>query len=151
MEPKHLEDIVGFIHVFADKYHHAKEEDTLFPAMADAGIPREGGPIAVMLAEHVKGREYVKKVKDAIPAYQGGDPKAAPKIPANARSYIALLRQHIDKEDFVLYPMADRVLSEAAQERHEREFACIEGEIAGGEKHEQFHEPLDRSAKIYLS
>lgn len=55
-----LNDMVKFIKEFADKSHHLKEEDLLFPAMEEAGIPREGGPIGVMLTEHTTGREYVK-------------------------------------------------------------------------------------------
>lgn len=47
--PDHLERVVEF----ADK---AIMEDMLFPAMAEVGIPVEGGPIGVMLAEHETGR-----------------------------------------------------------------------------------------------
>jgi hemerythrin-like domain-containing protein len=151
VEPKDLEAIVEFIQVFADKCHHAKEEGTLFPAMIDAGIPAQGGPVSVMLAEHFRGRDYVKNIKAAIAAYKNGEPQAAQQIVDNARGYIALLGQHIDKEDFILYPMADRVLSETAQRRLEKEFARIEDEIVGHGKHEQFHDLLERLAKVYLS
>lgn len=46
---EHFEKVLEFIKVFADKCHHGKEEDLLFPAMEKAGIPREGGPLNVML------------------------------------------------------------------------------------------------------
>ena len=56
VDPEHLEPIVEFFRVFADKCHHGKEEDLLFPEMEKAGVPKEMGPIGVMLAEHQQGR-----------------------------------------------------------------------------------------------
>lgn len=75
----HLEKIHEFLKVFADKCHHAKEEDVLFPEMEKAGVLRKGGPIGVMLAEHAQGREYVKNIGDGINKYKAGDKKAVSK------------------------------------------------------------------------
>jgi hemerythrin-like domain-containing protein len=50
VELKHLDQILEFLKVFVDRCHHGKEEDILFPALEEAGIPRRGGPIGVMLA-----------------------------------------------------------------------------------------------------
>jgi hemerythrin-like domain-containing protein len=44
-----FEPFLEFFRGFADKCHHCKEEDRLFPCMEARGIPREGGPIGVML------------------------------------------------------------------------------------------------------
>jgi hemerythrin-like domain-containing protein len=150
VEPDHLDRIVEFIQVFGDKCHHAKEEDRLFPAMAAAGVPVQGGPIGVMLIEHTKGREYVRAAKDAIPGYRAKDKSAARKVTANARGYAALLGPHIDKEDHILYPIADRVLSPETQHELEREFARIEEEIVGRGVHERFHALLEELAALYI-
>ena len=72
----HLERIVDFFRVFADKCHHGKEEDLLFPAMEKAGIPREGGPIGVILMEHQEGRGYIRGMADALAGYKKGDSSA---------------------------------------------------------------------------
>src|SRR5512147_1720406 len=61
----HLEQMVDFFKIFADKCHHGKEEDLLFPEMEKAGIPKERGPIGVMLVEHGKGRDYVRGMNEA--------------------------------------------------------------------------------------
>ena len=50
--------------IFADKCHHGKEEGFYFPALESAGIPRESGPIGVMLSEHDAGREFIKDLKE---------------------------------------------------------------------------------------
>jgi hemerythrin-like domain-containing protein len=150
VDPDHLDQMVEFVQVFADKCHHAKEEDRLFPAMADAGVPVQGGPIGVMLLEHNKGREYVRAVKAAVPGYRAKDKAATQKIMVNARGYAALLGPHIDKEDHILYPMADQVLSEAKQKELEKEFARIEEEIVGHGVHEKFHALLEELSGLYL-
>ena len=49
-------ELVYFLQIFADKCHHGKEELYLFREMVRQGIANEGGPIGVMLEEHVRGR-----------------------------------------------------------------------------------------------
>lgn len=150
VDPAHLDTVVEFIRVFADKCHHGKEEDLLFPAMEEAGVPREGGPIGVMLIEHTQGRDYVKNMADSATAYKSGQREAAGVFAANARNYVSLLAQHIDKEDNILYPIADMHISnEKKQELHEA-FARVEHEVIGHGRHEAFHEDLDRLEGIYL-
>jgi hemerythrin-like domain-containing protein len=111
-------EIVAWLRSFADKNHHAKEEAALFPAMVKAGVPSEGGPIAVMLEEHERGRALVRAME------AGGAVARA----AKAREYVALLREHIDKENGVLFPMADAVLDDRAQGALTREFEAVEAE-----------------------
>ena len=150
VSPEHLEQIAEFIKVFADRCHHGKEEGLLFPAMAEAGIPTEGGPIGVMLQEHDIGRGYVKGMAEAISEYKAGDRNAASRIVENARGYIALLEQHIDKEDNILYPMADMHLAEPTERRLLEEFDRMEREEIGQGRHEEFHELLGRLSRTYL-
>jgi hemerythrin-like domain-containing protein len=57
---------LDFIRHFADECHHFKEEQVLFPAMEEHGIPKEGGPIGMMLIEHEEGRGYVRDMAAAI-------------------------------------------------------------------------------------
>src|SRR5512143_3650038 len=126
VDPGDLDRAVDFIRVFADKCHHAKEEGHLFPEMEKAGIPRERGPIGVMLAENVEGRAFVAAMAGAIPAIRAGDRSAAAAFARAARGYGALLTQHIHKEDHVLYPMADARLTAQQQDALEACFADVE-------------------------
>lgn len=104
---------ITFLHAFADVCHHAKEEDVLFPALEARGIPRDSGPIGVMLHEHRLGRVLVSQMSAALDDVRRGAHDAAPRFCGVAREYIELLRQHIFKEDHVLFRMADNVLSNA--------------------------------------
>lgn len=112
------ESVIEWLRAFADRNHHAKEEQSLFPAMVKAGVPSEGGPIAVMLEEHRQGRVLIKKMAEGAPAER----------PGAARRYVRLLREHIDKEDSILFPMADSVLDDAALAAVGRDFETVEAE-----------------------
>lgn len=151
VEVKHLEDIASFIKEFADRCHHAKEETVLFPEMEKAGIPRQGGPIGVMLAEHDTGRAYVKAFTGAIAAYKAGDKGASRIIIENARLYVELLRNHIQKEDEVLYPMAEKFLKPPVDAEMMEKFEKIENEKMGKGRHEEFHSMLERLEGEYLN
>jgi hemerythrin-like domain-containing protein len=143
VRPDLLCEAVDFVRNFADRCHHGKEEDNLFPRMEARGVPRQGGPLAVMLHEHDEGRAYVGAIAGAIDAYEGGDQAAARVIAENARGYAELLRQHIMKEDNVLFPMADRVLSPDDQRELTIRFEQIETEVMGPGVHERYHKLLD--------
>lgn len=137
VSPEVFRKAADFIRTFADKCHHGKEQDQLFPAMEQRGIPGEGGPIGVMLLEHDQGRAFTKQMADATEAYAAGDVKARSQIIAGARGYADLLGQHIDKENNILYPMANNVLTEADQ--HDLLKAFVAAEEAMGEgTHEKY-------------
>jgi len=141
--------IVDFIQGFADKCHHAKEEDLLFPAMEKAGVPRQGGPIGVMLSEHTEGREYVRRMKEAAEKYAAGEKESGVRFAENARAYAALLSQHIHKEDNILYPIADARLSLEIQTGLEKDFERVEEEVVGAGKHEEYHRLLEELERTY--
>ena len=100
---------VDFIRLYADAWHHAKEEEILFPAMEAAGMPREGGPIGVMLHEHVVGRSYLGKISDYLDAADNGDTEARQSVMNYSLAYAELLTQHIQKENNILFNMADQM------------------------------------------
>ncbi len=147
---EHLEKAIDFIKVFADKCHHGKEEDILFPILEEAGISKDRGPIGVMLYEHTEGREYIKNLSEAFTKYKAGDKTALPAIRENISGYVLLLRNHIDKENNVLFMMADRFLTEEKQEEIYEEFEKLEIEKIGAGKHEEYHNLLHEFQQIYL-
>ncbi len=140
-------DAVDFIRNFADRCHHGKEEGQLFPRLEERGMPRGAGPLAVMLHEHAAGRRYVGAIEGALSAYEDGDEGATQIIVENSRSYVELLQGHIAKENGVLFPMADRILSDDDQRELEGLFEQVEEEQMGPGTHEKYHRMLDRAEK----
>lgn len=131
-------DVADLIKGFADGCHHAKEEHVLFEALEVAGLPREGGPLGVMLAEHEQGRAFVRSMRAGAETWQSGDPAGREQAITAARGYVELLRAHIYKEDNILFPMADRVLAVEAQSSVALEFERVEREATGEGIHEKY-------------
>ena len=134
---------VDFLRGFADHCHHHKEEQILFPALAERGVPVEGGPIGVMLSEHETGRGYIRAMAEAIERHDRGEPKALQDLAAAARGYTQLLRAHIQKEDQVLFQMANQALTAEEQQAMAEEFDRVEEEVMGVGTHERYHKMLD--------
>jgi len=148
---KHLEQMLEFIKVFADQCHHGKEEEFLFPAMEKVGIPRDGGPIGVMLAEHTKGRQYVQELGEATERYSRGDQTSVPDLISSAQKYIGLLNAHIEKENGILFPMAEEHLPERKKMELLAGFDRVNDENIGKEKHEHMQKILKTLTTEYLS
>lgn len=97
---KVIRDSVDFIRNFADKYHHAKEEDILFKYFdEDLDI------LKVIHQDHETGRSHVKAILEGL------DEKNKDKVREHLLGYAELLTEHIKKEDEILYPWMDRNFS----------------------------------------
>lgn len=138
-----FERCVEFFRLFADACHHAKEEDLLFPLLEARGIPREGGPIGVMLYEHGLARQYTKEMADALDALGDGEENAESRFHAAAYEYIDLLRNHIHKEDNVLFEMGDRVMSDDDQTTLCNRFCEASCQAFGGKTREELMQIAD--------
>ncbi len=128
-----LARFVRFIREFADGHHHAKEEGVLFEAMVQAGFPRQAGPIGVMLHEHDLGRRQVAVLAALAEAAAPWTDVEREQLAAAAGGYGELLRAHIQKEDSILYPMAEQRLPEPLVQQVEAGCARAEAEaVASG-------------------
>ncbi len=138
-----FEQGVDFLRNFADRCHHHKEELLLFPKLIERGVPNKGGPIGVMLGEHETGRAEIRAMDEAIRQYRAGDRSALADLAGAARRYTTLLRQHIAKEDQILFRMADQVLSPEEQAQLTADFDRVENDVMGPGTHERYHRMLD--------
>lgn len=123
-------DGVEFIRSYADRFHHAKEEDVLFAALVQNGMPRENSPVAAMLMEHEQGRCHVRAMEAASRESLAGEAGREQVIAENALAYAELLRGHIAKEDDILYPLAERVIPDTMRDGIISGYAAAEGKTA---------------------
>lgn len=121
-----------YLVTYVDRCHNQKEERALFPLLAQRGIPSEGGPVAVMLAEHGQARELVDRIDVAAKAYLAGDRTRLGELKEVFAAYAALNKPHYWKENDILYPLANRVLSEVDAAQLVDEIDEIEQELGPG-------------------
>ena len=100
-----VKEFLHFTEIFAEP-HHQKEEKVLFPALEKKGMPKEGGPIGVMLFDHETKRGHIRELQKAL------DENKENEIKEQSLAIISLLREHINKEEGILYPCAEDILTE---------------------------------------
>ncbi len=147
---QHIAQIIEFLKIFADQCHHGKEEGILFPELVKKGFPKESGPIAVMLHEHTIGRSYIKDLGNHFELYDAGNESELFRVADDMNKYIGLLTSHIQKENQILFPMADRALPEEVQNELFARYEKLEEEVIGVGRHEEFHKLLKNLKSIYL-
>jgi hemerythrin-like domain-containing protein len=149
-----LEDFVAFCRSYADGLHHQKEEELLFPALQKAGLPRGTGPIGCMLREHDMGRDLLVRLLEVSGRLDTPDASAVADFVRLARLYLDLLRAHIQKENEVLFVMAEQVLGDEenerllpslrlqeTRERRERDLAALEVLVAAWSREDKKDQP----------
>ena len=145
--PQMLDDLIEFFQLFSDRCHHGKEEDLLFPLLETKGVPRDGGPIGVMLTEHDDGRALIRAMVEASKDYRSGAVGSGPRWARDEKAYSMLLRQHIGKENEILFVIAERLLSPEEQAKLGADFERVEIEKMGAGTHERLHAQMEQVLK----
>ncbi len=141
-------DAVDFVRHYADRFHHAKEEDILFRELVRNGMPAENSPVGAMRLAHDQGRALVRALEEAAKRAKAGDASAGAAVAENARGYVAFIRNHIEKEDRILYPLAERVLPAGGREAMLRDYLQAVEAAPGGfeERYRLLVERYERAA-----
>jgi hemerythrin-like domain-containing protein len=150
VEPEHFEKVIVFIRNVADRSHHMKEEDLLFAKMESAGISREEMLADSITTEHDLSRGFIRGMSDALLAYSMGDASAGRVIAENACSYVKLLRDHIVKEEEVIFPLADKHLTGEMKRELVEAFEKIDREVVGPGKMKEYEAILNLLRNTYL-
>ena len=136
-------EVLYFLKTFVDKCHHGKEEGFLFKDLVELGIADEGGPIGAMLKDHAEGRVFIAEMTAGLDAADKDEFERA------AADYRVLLRRHIDKENTVLFEMADHLIDEDEQDVMFSKFEQFEEQVMGRGIHEQLHAMIDAWAAAF--
>lgn len=105
-----LRDLIVFLRVFVHEFHHGGEE-VLFRALVEHGeVPGEHGPVAILKAEHQSVPPVLEKLAAAGPCAESE---------AAAKRLAGEIWLHLDKEETVLLPEAERRLIDGGIRRLE--------------------------------
>jgi hemerythrin-like domain-containing protein len=129
VEPETLKNMVEFMRIFADKCHHGKEEALLFPLLEKRGVSPQGCPIGVLIHDHQTGRTLVTGLGEAVEGYQKGDSATRDALLKYIRGITALYPGHIWKEDYLAFPMSNKVMTAEDQQSLSEEFEKVDENI----------------------
>jgi len=129
-----------FFRNFADRCHHGKEEDLLFKELEKHGLPSQAGPLAVMRNEHERGRRCVREMASVAERTGPLTAEEQSRLRNAISEFVPLLQNHIQKEDGVLFPMAENVLGPESADNLQAQFERFEREHMGKGVHEKMHD-----------
>jgi len=135
-----LLQVIYFSNNFTDVCHHSKEEKSLFPALEKAGMPKQMGPIAVMLREHEISRKIAKRIQESTKEYLESENSA--QLIADMTEYVDHVKQHLWKENNRLFMMADARLQNVSQEMEQQLLGVEEAQLKETGKTRQHFEDL---------
>lgn len=148
--PAQLESLIEFFRLYADKTHHGKEEALLFPAMVERGFSYESGPIHCMMSDHEQNRTLTRLMISAVADMRAGDSRAAMRFAEAADNYVYVLREHIQKENMVLFNMAEQVLTAAEEPALLSKFQDVDEKEIGKAEIKRLIGILDRVQETVL-
>jgi len=149
VDSENIGNIIDIIKNFADGLHHAKEENLFFPALEKKGFSAHQGPVAVMLHEHVEGRNFVKGISDNLELYKNGNKDSLEGIYSNMTGYADLLVNHISKENNILFRMADKAFSGEEQNNLLTDFEKVEKYRPEGSRVKDYINRINALAEMY--
>jgi hemerythrin-like domain-containing protein len=145
--PEALYQILDFIQNFADRFHHAREETYLFPALGQNGFQKEGGALSFLTGEHEIERLLTAELELSIGEYRHGDSAAVDRFVKAADLYRDHLVGHMREEEAILFRLAEEVLDETVkasliQSLAQEEAQNIDGMVA---RYERLAQELEKS------
>jgi len=135
--PDLLDDARAFVRGFADECHHGKEEQALFPLLAKRSDLLRTGPVRILASEHDVGRKLMAELAEATDEMRAGVPKAEAHARRTIDLYTRMLRRHIEKEERILFPLAEMQLKPADEAALTRQFEAIEARM-GADAHARY-------------
>jgi hemerythrin-like domain-containing protein len=139
----------AFFRDFVDFCHHGKEEDILFATLAEAGFPTGTGPLAQMQMDHNRGRRLVGRIRELAELPEDWKPTDFEEFSGVTHAYAELLREHIRREDEVLFPMAEEHLSPAQRLQVDELFQLFEEQREKGQVHARLHKLAEKLIERY--
>ncbi len=124
-----LRDLLHFMRIFSDQNHHGKEESYFFPYLESKGVPSTGCPLSALRAEHAKSRQLRAHLNSTVAAYIADSENNRLMLIQVLQNLVTLYPAHIWKEDYLLFPMADKILGDTDQELLLRQFEAAEKEV----------------------
>ena len=117
---------IEFQRGYTDGIHHAKEEDILFPVLAEHEATKNNPDIKLLIHQHILSRAHMENIEEAI------DQNKDQVIAKNALEYGSMIRDHIDREDSRLFPLVEQLLPDNTKNEVLRKFKKSEDEFPNG-------------------
>ena len=145
---KDVEDIIDYLKHFIELSPNVKEK-ILYPSLELSGIPIENESISIMLYEHALAQNYLNEISSSVENCKIGNDFSGEMLADNLNKYVVLIKNHIHKEEKIIFPIAIKELSEEKQKEIYKQFKEIEEKIVSTGINKYYHKLLKKLKSIY--
>lgn len=136
---KDVESIIDFIVEFVGKNHFSKEE-SMYHSLTSVGNLAEIETFNNLIKEHKNEKEIVKEIIVALDKCNSISPGSCQVITNKFTTYVEMLQNHIEMEEYTIFPIIDKLLTEQLQAEIMIQFESIEHRVFKNVTLEQYHQ-----------
>jgi len=147
IDPRVFSAMIYYLDTFSERMHHPKEDRYLFKAMRSRG-GEAAAVVADLEKEHAAGGEALKRLEQSLVRYEEGGDKEFPAFAEAVAKFVREYRDHMQKEESVVFPLAQRILSTADWQAIDRAFEDNRDPLAAQRDSRDFEKLFDRIVNL---
>jgi hemerythrin-like domain-containing protein len=136
-----------YLDTFAERLHHPKEDQYLFEPMRRRGT-QANALIEELEREHASGERSLQHLEQHLVRYEEGGEREFPEFYAAVVQFVAGYREHIRKEEEEMFPLAERMLTDADWEAAAAPFGENRDPLVGGPAAKDFDRLFERIVSL---
>jgi branched-chain amino acid transport system ATP-binding protein len=121
IDPHVFSAMIYYLDTFSERIHHPKEDRFLFSALRSRGS-EAAGVVADLELEHVAEGEALKQLEQCAMRYVEGGEKEFPAFAEAVATFVRKCRHHMEKEETIAFPLAERLLNASDWQTIDRAF-----------------------------
>ena len=110
VDPRVFHAMLYYLDTFSERVHHPKEDQYLFKAMRERSAEADA-LIADLDEDHARGEEALRRLAQCLIRYEEGGEQEFPAFEREVENFVRNYRDHMRKEEDLLFPLAQKVLT----------------------------------------
>jgi hemerythrin-like domain-containing protein len=147
INPRVFSAMIYYLDTFSERMHHPKEDRFLFKAMRSRG-GEAAAVVADLEKEHAAGGDALRRLEQSLVRYEEGGDKEFPAFAEAVARFVQEYRDHMHKEESIVFPLAQRLLSAADWQAIDRAFEENRDPLAANRDTRDFEKLFDRIVNL---
>jgi hemerythrin-like domain-containing protein len=147
IDPRVFRAMIYYLDTFSERMHHPKEDRFLFSALRGRG-GEAAAAVAELEHEHAAGGSALQRLEQCLVRYEEGGEREFPGFAEAVAKFVREYRDHMRKEETIVFPMAERLLTAQDWRAIDRAFEENRDPLAADRDTRDFEKLFDRIVNL---
>ncbi|HEX9672617.1 MAG TPA: hemerythrin domain-containing protein [Burkholderiales bacterium] len=147
IDPRVFRAMIYYLDTFSERMHHPKEDRFLFSALRNRGGDAAAA-VADLEREHAAGGNALRRLEQCLVRYEEGGDREFQAFAEAVAKFVREYRNHMHKEESIVFPMAERLLSAQDWQAIDRAFAENRDPLAADRDNRDFEKLFERIVNL---